>query len=102
MDDSEATSLEQIRVFLEGSGEVRFTGQRREEVYAWTEQTLIRHRYPALSRREKGLVRRYVAGMTGLGGAEVTGLIKSYPEGGCVRGAPYQRKNFASRYSKAD
>ena len=44
MDDSESTSLEQIREFLEGSGEVRFAGQRREEVYAWTERTLVRHR----------------------------------------------------------
>lgn len=102
MDDSEATSLEQIRVFLEGSGEVRFTGQRREEVYAWTEQTLIRHRYPALSRREKGLVRRYVAGMTGLSRAQVTRLITSYTASGCVKAAPYQRRKFASRYSKAD
>jgi hypothetical protein len=61
MDDSEATSLEQVRAFLAGSGEVRFAGQRRDEVYAWVERTLVRHRYPALNRREKGLLRRYVA-----------------------------------------
>jgi hypothetical protein len=102
MDDSEATSLEQIRVFLEGSGEVRFNGQRREEVYAWTEQTLVRHRYSALSRREKGLVRRYVACMTGLSRAQVTRLITGYTASGRVKAAPYQRRKFASRYSKAD
>jgi len=50
---SEATSLEQIRAFLAGSGEVRFTGQRREEVYAWTERTLVRHQYGSLGRRER-------------------------------------------------
>ncbi len=33
MDDSEGGGLEQIRAFLAGSGEVRFAGQRREEVY---------------------------------------------------------------------
>ena len=33
MDDSEAMSLEQIRAFLASSGEVRFAGQRRAEVY---------------------------------------------------------------------
>ena len=102
MDDSEATSLEQIRVFLAGSGEVRFTGQRREEVYAWTEQTLVRHDYLALSRREKGLVRRYVAGMTGLSRAQVTRLITSYTASGRVKAAAYQRRKFANRYSKAD
>ena len=30
MDDSEATSLEQVRAFLAGSGEVRFAGQYRD------------------------------------------------------------------------
>jgi hypothetical protein len=34
LDDSEATSLEQIRPFLAGGGEVRFAGQRRDEMYA--------------------------------------------------------------------
>jgi hypothetical protein len=38
-------SLEQIRAFLAGSGEVRFAGQRREEVYGWVEQTVVRHQY---------------------------------------------------------
>jgi hypothetical protein len=58
MDDSEATSLEQIRAFLAGSGGVHFAGQRREEVYGWTEGTLVQHQYSVLSRPEKGLVRR--------------------------------------------
>ena len=88
--------------FLEGSGEVRFSGQRREEVYAWTEQTLVRHRYPALSRWEKGLVRSYVACMTGLSRAQVTRLITGYTASGGVKAATYQRRKFASRYSKAD
>ena len=29
--------------FLAGSGGVRFDGQRRDEVYAWTERMLVRH-----------------------------------------------------------
>jgi hypothetical protein len=40
-----ATSWEQIRAFLAGSGEVRVDGQRREEVYGWTERALVRHEY---------------------------------------------------------
>ena len=38
MDDSEAMNLEQMRAFLVGSGEVRFAGVRRAEVYAWVER----------------------------------------------------------------
>ncbi len=102
MDDSEATSLEQIRAFLAGSGEVRFTGQRREEVYAWTERTLVLHQYLSLSKPGKGLVRRYVARMTGLKRAQVTRLISDYAGTGHVKAAPYQRHKFASHYTKAD
>src|SRR5580658_4765727 len=102
MDDSEATSLEQIRAFLAGSGGVRFAGQRREEVYAWTERILVQHQYAGLSRREKGLVRRYVARMTGLSRAQVTRLIAGYADTGGVRAAPYQRRKFATRYTRPD
>jgi hypothetical protein len=48
MDDSESTSLEQIRAFLAGGGEVRFAGERREDVYAWVEQTLVWHQYASV------------------------------------------------------
>jgi hypothetical protein len=102
MDDSEATSLEQIRAFLAGSGEVRFTGQRKREVYAWTERTLVRHQYGSLCRRDKGLVRRYVARMTGLSRAQVTRLIGGYTESGRVKAKSYQRRKFAARYTRAD
>ena len=102
MDDSETTSLEHIRGFLAGSGEVRFAGEQRDEVYAWTERTLVQHQYASLSRLEKGLVRRYVARMTGLSRAQVTRLIASSGKSGRVKAAPYQRRRFGHRYTKAD
>jgi len=102
MDDSEATSLEQIQAFLAGSGDVRFAGRYRDEVYGWTERTLVRHEYASLSRPEKGLLRRYVARMTGLSRAQVTRLITSYADSGHVKAALYQRRKFATLYTKAD
>ena len=53
-----AVGTEQVRAFLAGSGEMRFSGQRRDEVYAWTERTLVRYQYAGLRRQEKGLLRR--------------------------------------------
>jgi len=87
MDDSEATSLEQIRAFLAGSGEVQFAGQRREEVYAWVEKTLLRHHYASLDRNGKGLLRCYLGRMTGLSRAQVTRLIQQHqlPRNQCAR-----------------
>jgi hypothetical protein len=102
MDDSEAGSLEQSRAFLVGSGEVRFAGQRREEVYGWTERTLVRHQYASLNRPGKGLVRSYIARMTGLSRAQVTRLITAYGKTGRVKAVAYQRTKFATRYTAAD
>src|SRR5450432_1246033 len=102
MDDTGATSLEQIQSFLAGSGEVVFAGQRREEVYGWVEATLVRHQYASLSRGGKGLVRRYLSRMTGLSRAQVTRLIALQRRTGRVQAAVYQRTKFASRYTAAD
>jgi transposase InsO family protein len=102
MDDSEAQSLEQIRDFLTGSGEVRFAGLRRAEVYIWVERTLVRQEYAWLGRVGKGLVRRYVARMTGLSRAQVTRLIAGHRKTGRVKAVEYQRTKFATRYTPAD
>jgi hypothetical protein len=103
IDDSEAISLEQIRVFLAASdGTVRFAGRRREEVYEWTERTLVRHQYAGLNRPEKGLVRQYIGCMTGLSRAQITRLIGRYTAHGRVKATSYQRRKFAARYTKAD
>src|SRR3974390_2711205 len=102
MDDSEASSLEQIRAFLAGSGGVRFAGQGREEVCGWVERTLVRHQYASLGRPGKGLIRRYLARMTGLSRAQVTRLIGAYQKTGRVKATVYQRTKFPQRYTAAD
>jgi transposase InsO family protein len=102
MDDSEATSLEQIRAFLAGSGQVRFAGQRRQEVYDWVEKTLLEQQYASLGRPDKGLVRRYITRMTGRSRAQVTRLIAGYRKTGRVKAAVYQRTPFPTRYTGAD
>ena len=102
MQTSEHLSLEQIQAFLEGSEEVGFRGQHREEVYGWVNQTLRQQRYEGLKRSRRGLVRRYVEKMTGLSRAQTTRLITVYLRGDEVKPHPYQRRRFAQRYTRAD
>ena len=85
MEDGERLSLEQIRAFVEASGEMRFHSQDRRELYAWVNQTLGRQNYSHLKRQGKGLVRRYLAQMTGLSRAQMTRLIGCYQQGGEVK-----------------
>ena len=101
MDDSQATSPEQIWA-LAANRVVRFAGQRRQEVYQWVERTLVRHEYASLRKNDKGLIKRYIEQMTGLGRAQVTRLIRSYQRTGRVVVAPYQRTRFPKTYTAAD
>ena len=59
-------SLEQIQELLKASVEVRFTGHSREEIYEWVGKTLREHDYAHQGREAKGVLRNYVAKMTGL------------------------------------
>jgi hypothetical protein len=65
MDDSHATTLEQIRGLVAANRAVRFAGQGRQEVYQWVEKTLVRHQYAGLRKSDKGVLRLYLAQMTG-------------------------------------
>src|ERR1700691_775817 len=95
-------SLEQIRVFLEGSDGVAFQAKNRAELYQWVHLLLREHSYDRLGRASKGLVRQYMAKMTGLGRAQVTRLIGQYLAGGEVKALVYRRRQFPSRYTGAD
>lgn len=102
MEHGATLSLEQIRAFLEASAAVRFQAHNRLERYEWVNQTLRQQDYGRLRREGKGLVRRYVAKMTGLSRAQVARLIQCYQNGGEVKPAPYRRHRFPQRYTRDD
>jgi transposase InsO family protein len=102
MQRSERLSLEQIRAFLGGSGEVGFKGENREEVYGWVNETLREQRYEELKRSDRGLVRCYLEKMTGLSRAQITRLITMYVRGEQVRPRLYRRRRFPRRYTRED
>ncbi|HSS65763.1 MAG TPA: integrase [Gammaproteobacteria bacterium] len=102
MQEDKALSLEQIREFLQASDEIQFKGQGRAEIYAWVARTLRQHHYNRQNRAAKGLLRQYLAKMTGLSRAQVTRLIRQYRQGGDLQPARYRRHRFASKYTPAD
>jgi transposase InsO family protein len=102
VENSEKLSLEQIRAFLQASREVQFEGTRREEVYGWVTRTLCHQEYWKQKRSVKGLLRQYIARMTGLSRAQVTRLIARYQKDGQVKERTYRRNRFQRRYTAAD
>jgi transposase InsO family protein len=59
-------------------------------------------RYASLDRPGKGLVRHFVAQLTGLSRAQVTRLITAYGDTGRVEAKAYQRTKFVARYTAGD
>ena len=102
MESKERLSLDEIRAFLKGSGEIHFTGQNGEASYGWVNQTLRQQQYEDLGRTGRGLVRRYIEKMTGLSRAQVTRLITPYVQGEEVRLKGYRRRRFPTLFSRAD
>jgi hypothetical protein len=102
MNDGEPTSLEQIRAFLEGTTEMSFEVGDQRELYHWIDQTLRRQKYGELKRSGKGLMRQYLAKVTGLSRAQVARLIRCYQGGRQVQPRAYQRHRFTLRYTRAD
>ena len=97
-------TLDQVRAFVEGSEAVDFAGADRESVYEFVRRALVRLGYERLGKSDKGLVRRYLAKVTGLSRAQLTRLIGQHRETGRIEdrrgGAP--ACPFERRYTRAD
>ena len=99
--EAEKLTVVEIEAFLGASESVRFAGQDRTEIYGWVQRLLGQQEYPGQGRRAKGLLRAYVAKMTGLSRAQVTRLIGRYVQTGRVAVAS-RRHRFPRRYTRAD
>ena len=100
--EAESLSLKQIEKFLAASKAVRFESNHRVEVYGWIERLLCEQEYMRQARGERGLLRRYIAKMTGLSRAQVTRLLARYMATGQVRVKSGRRHRFPQRYTRAD
>lgn len=96
-------TLAQVRAFVEGNAPVSFTLTDRSAAHQWMMGTLTRFHYQHCTRADKGLLRRYLAKVTGLSRAQVTRAITQFCGGGVIedrRRAP--GKPFARRYTTED
>lgn len=102
MQDGEQLSLEQIQTLLEASEGLRFQGKQRQEVYDWMTRLMRQQGYRKQGKVARGLLRRYMAKMTGRSRAQVTRLIGRYLKNSEVKEAVYIRNRFQCRFTQAD
>ncbi len=102
MDDTQVTTLEQIRDVLVGSRVIAFKATDRRERYAWVESVLKRFGYFRLNRDEKGLVKTYLTRLSGFSRAQLTRLVTTCLLEGAIRPSKTRRNCFHVKYTAVD
>ena len=101
---SKTLTLDQIRAFLDGSQLFELQIPDREQAYAFIADTLKGLHYRRLNKPAKGLVRRFLAKVSGFSRQHLTRLIAQHAALGRIedrRQKPPARP-FARRYTPAD
>ena len=97
------TSIDQVREFVLGTESMIFLLTDRKEASKWMADTLRHFGYANRSREHKGLLRLYLAKVTGLSRAQVARCIRQYGEEGTVVDRRKESKNlFRTRYTRED
>ena len=102
MENIQTLTAEGIRGFLDGSGEIEFTGQSQAERYAWIQTTLREQEYFALSKKHRGMVRALLSKIAGMSLPQITRLIRSYRQNGAIQPQAGSRRRFAVKYTTED
>ena len=85
MQNARSLTLAAMREFTAASGSLTFQGASRTEVYRLIERTLKAQYYRRLKKKDKGVVRHYLAKISGRSLAKLTRLIRRYRQSRTVQ-----------------
>ncbi len=108
MDETRLDTIQQIEEFLSASAAIEFsTGGKDSERYAHICRVLKRFDYPQRSKRERGLLRRYLQHTSGYSRAQITRLVTRW-QGNRLAAVPLAKRYccpsvpFVRKYTPAD
>jgi len=102
MKNLDQLSLSEMEELLSSSRKVIWQTEDNEAKYAWVAAVLKAQRYAKLSKREKGVVRRFPQKVTSTSRAQLTRLIGQWMEDRQIVRRTAPRPEFAVRYTKED
>jgi hypothetical protein len=102
MDDSEMSTLDQVRQFLEGTNQVGITIPSKVVCYDWVRRVLIRFKYLSLRRSERGVLLLYLCRVTGYSRAQANRMVRQYRETGAIERRHCTTNGFAPKYTRDD
>jgi transposase InsO family protein len=88
--------------FVSGSIELELRCTNRDEAYGFIAQILKQYRYTGLKRANKGIVRAFIAQVTGYSSANITILIKRFISCRELKAAKRTQPVFEPRFTRED
>ena len=101
IDDSHVNSLKQIKDFLKVDS-IKFKVVSKKEKYRWIDNVLTKFRYLRLRKKDKGIVRDYIAKITGLSFSQIDRIIARKRKCGYIFLSPTVRYHFPRKYNPTD
>lgn len=102
MQNSERITLAQMQKFVEGSRSIGFCAQGGAAVYGFIQRVLGAQQYQRINKACKGIVRRFLAKVTGLSRAQISRLIRRWSQSGRIERRVARRRCFPHRYTAPD
>jgi hypothetical protein len=102
MNTTHIPTLKQMADFVSGSITIELHCSDSQEAYSYIERVLKVHKYFKLARRDKGIVRAYLAQVTGFGSAQLTRLIRQHKRSGHIAKVSRTQPTFAGKYLPED
>jgi len=102
MSDKKIETVDDIRAFLEGTVEVEFSIAEKDACYQWMQHSLVKFSYLSCSKKEKGLIARYLEQVSGYSPRQVKRLIQQYRKTGTIRRQQRTACGFEKFYTSAD
>ena len=86
-------TMDQIHRFLKSADTPQLKADGREPIYDYIRKTLDRFEYHDLRKRDKSLLKTFLARVTGFSRAQLTRLIAQHRETGTIRDRRSTRRN---------
>ena len=102
MNDSRIVSIKQIKAFLKLDSAIKFKAVSKKEKYKWIDDGLTKFRYFSLRKKDKGIIRGYIAKMAGLSKSQVDRIIVRKRKFGKVFYNSRARHRFPRKYGPID
>jgi transposase InsO family protein len=102
MQDPEQMTLEEMRALVTSSRTIRFAIEGRDDFYQLVGRVLKNQRYTELDREPRGIVRQFLAKVTGRSRAQITRLIGQWLQSRSISAKLPKRRRFPRRYTPED